>query len=68
MMRGISRLRVNPYREKGGYRTKKICAFVLSVSLLLTVFLPFNLLKAGINSIVTFLIYKTVSTHLIKRI
>ena len=37
-------------------------------SMLLTVFLPFNLLKAGINSIVTFLIYKTVSTHLIKRI
>ena len=36
--------------------------------MLLTVFLPFNLLKAGINSIVTFLIYKTVSTHLIKRI
>ncbi len=37
-------------------------------SMLLPVFLPFNLLKAGINSIITFLIYKTVSTHLIKRI
>ncbi len=37
-------------------------------SMLLTVFLPFNLLKAGINSAITFLIYKTVSTHLIKRI
>ena len=36
--------------------------------MLLTVFLPFNLLKAGINSAVTFLVYKTVSTHLIKRI
>ncbi len=34
--------------------------------MLLTVFLPFNLLKAGINSIITFLVYKTVSTHLIK--
>lgn len=37
-------------------------------SMLLTVFLPFNLLKAGINAIITFLIYKTISTHLIKRI
>lgn len=36
--------------------------------MLLTVFLPFNLLKAGINSAITFLVYKTVSTHLIKRI
>lgn len=37
-------------------------------SMLLTVFLPFNLLKAGINSLVTFLLYKPVSTHLIRRI
>ncbi len=37
-------------------------------SMLLTVFLPFNLLKAGINSVITFLIYKPVSTHLIKKI
>lgn len=36
--------------------------------MLLTVFLPFNLLKAGINALVTFLVYKPVSTHLIKRI
>lgn len=36
--------------------------------MLLTVFLPFNLLKAGINSVITFTVYKTVSTHLIKRI
>lgn len=35
--------------------------------MLLTVFLPFNLLKAGINSVITFLVYKTVSTHLIKK-
>ena len=27
--------------------------------------LPFNLIKAGINSVVTFLVYKTVSRHLI---
>lgn len=37
-------------------------------SMLLTIFLPFNLLKAGINSAITFLVYKTISTHLIKRI
>lgn len=36
--------------------------------MLLTVFLPFNLLKAGINALMTFLIYKPVSSHLIKKI
>ena len=35
-------------------------------TMLLPVFLPFNLLKAGINSLVTFFVYKTVSVHLIK--
>lgn len=35
--------------------------------MLLSVFLPFNLLKAGINSVITFILYKTVSVHLIKR-
>ena len=35
-------------------------------AMLITVFLPFNLLKAGINSLVTFFVYKTVSVHLIK--
>ena len=35
-------------------------------SMLLPVFLPFNLIKAGINSLITFLVYKTVSTRLIK--
>ncbi len=35
--------------------------------MLLTVFLPFNLIKAGLNSLVTFLIYKPISSHLIKR-
>lgn len=35
-------------------------------TMLLTVFLPFNLLKAGINSLITFFVYKTVSVHLIK--
>ena len=34
-------------------------------AMLLPVILPFNLLKAGINSLVTFLVYKTVSRHLI---
>lgn len=34
--------------------------------MLFTVFLPFNLLKAGINSLITFFVYKTVSVHLIK--
>lgn len=34
-------------------------------AMLLSVILPFNLLKAGINSIVTFLVYKTVSRHVI---
>jgi riboflavin transporter FmnP len=36
--------------------------------MLLTVFLPFNLIKAGLNALVTFLIYKPISNHLIKRI
>ncbi len=34
--------------------------------MLLSVFLPFNLLKAGINSLITFFVYKTISVHLIK--
>ena len=34
-------------------------------SMLLPVILPFNLLKAGINSVITFLVYKTVSRHFI---
>ena len=34
-------------------------------ALLLPGILPFNLIKAGINSIVTFLVYKTVSRHII---
>lgn len=34
-------------------------------AMLLPVILPFNLLKAGINSVITFLVYKTVSRHLI---
>lgn len=33
--------------------------------MLLTVILPFNLLKAGINSLITFMVYKTVSCHVI---
>lgn len=33
--------------------------------MLITVILPFNLLKAGINSVITFLIYKTVSRYVI---
>lgn len=35
-------------------------------AMLFSVFLPFNLLKAGINSLITFFIYKTISVHLIK--
>lgn len=34
-------------------------------AMLLPVILPFNLLKAGINSLVTFLIYKTISRYII---
>lgn len=34
-------------------------------AMLIPVVLPFNLLKAGINSIITFLVYKTVSRHII---
>lgn len=34
-------------------------------ALLLPIILPFNLLKAGINSFVTFLIYKSVSRHIL---
>ena len=34
-------------------------------AMLLPVILPFNLLKAGINSAITFLVYKTVSRHVI---
>ena len=33
--------------------------------MLIPVILPFNLLKAGINSVITFLVYKTVSRHMI---
>ncbi len=36
--------------------------------MLLTVFLPFNLIKAGLNAILTFLVYKPISNHLIKKI
>ena len=36
--------------------------------MLLTVFLPFNLIKAGFNALITFLIYKPISSHLIKKI
>ena len=36
--------------------------------MLLTVFLPFNLIKAGFNALMTFLIYKPISSHLIKKI
>lgn len=35
-------------------------------AMLLPVILPFNLIKAGINSLVTFLLYKAVSKYLIK--
>lgn len=34
-------------------------------AMLLPIILPFNLIKAGANSIITFLIYKTISRHLI---
>lgn len=34
-------------------------------AMLLPVILPFNLLKAGINSVVTFVLYKTVSRYLV---
>lgn len=34
-------------------------------TLLVPVIVPFNIIKAGINSIVTFLVYKTISRHLI---
>jgi len=34
-------------------------------AMLLPVILPFNLLKAGINSVITFLVYKTVSRYVI---
>lgn len=34
-------------------------------AMLLPVILPFNLIKAGVNSIITFLIYKTISRHII---
>ncbi len=34
-------------------------------SLLLPFILPFNLIKAGINSLITFLVYKTVSRHIV---
>jgi riboflavin transporter FmnP len=34
-------------------------------AMLLPIILPFNLAKAGINSVVTFIVYKTVSSHII---
>ena len=34
-------------------------------AMLLPVILPFNLIKAGVNSVITFLIYKTISRHII---
>ena len=36
--------------------------------MLLSVFLPFNLIKAGLNALITFLVYKPISNHLIKNI
>lgn len=36
-------------------------------AMLLPVILPFNLIKAGVNSLITFLIYKTISRHVIHR-
>ncbi len=35
-------------------------------AMLLPVMLPFNLIKAGCNSIITFFVYKTISVHLLK--
>lgn len=35
-------------------------------AMLVPVILPFNLLKAGINSVLTFFVYKAVSKHIIK--
>ena len=35
--------------------------------MLLPIILPFNLLKAGINSTITFFVYKVISTHILKR-
>ena len=35
--------------------------------MLLPIILPFNLIKAGLNSVVAFLVYKPISSHLIKR-
>ena len=35
-------------------------------AMLVPVILPFNLLKAGINSVLTFVVYKAVSKHIIK--
>ncbi|MDY3013738.1 MAG: ECF transporter S component [Evtepia sp.] len=34
-------------------------------TLLVPVIVPFNLIKAGVNSVITFVVYKTVSRHLI---
>lgn len=34
-------------------------------ALLLPAILPFNLIKAGVNSVLTFLVYKTISRHII---
>ena len=34
-------------------------------TLLVPVIIPFNLIKAGVNGLVTFLVYKTVSRHLV---
>lgn len=53
-------------------RTKKLttvgmlCAFayVAVEALLLTAFLPFNLLKGGLNAGITFLLYKPIVTTL----
>ena len=36
-------------------------------AMILPVILPFNLIKAGANSLITFLVYKTVSRHIIHR-
>jgi len=33
--------------------------------ILLPIILPFNLIKAGINSVVTFLVYKAVSKYIV---
>lgn len=57
---------ITPYYLMGIMGVEHAVAQGVADATLLVGVLPFNLLKAGINSVVTFIVYKSVSRHIIK--